>query len=320
MKRALVTGGAGFVGSHLVETLAWAGWDVFTFDSYVAGSAENLAGVPGCVQIQGDVVDAECVEGAIRSSRPDVIFHLACSKKNVSLDDPQRDLAVNAGGTLNVLQAARKHKVARFVHVSTGSVYGEPQVNPQQEDHPLCPVSFYGVSKLAGERYAHAFRKLYGLDTVILRYFHVYGPRQPDDDKLGGVVAIFCRRAVQGLPLIVHGDGQQVRSFTYVGDVARATLHVAQLDEGGVFNVASGTRTTVLDLAISIMALSATATVEHGQPLPGDIRRFDVSNRKLAQWGFSGWTSLDEGLVKTYHWYKRKYGTRERKGTGRWMW
>jgi nucleoside-diphosphate-sugar epimerase len=228
----------------------------------------------------------------------DIVFHNAASKKNICLNDPQKDLATNAGGTLTLLQSAKKHGVKKFVHASTGSVYGEPVEFPQTEEHPLNPCSYYGVSKLAGERYALAFSKLYNMDVTVLRYFHVYGPRQ-DSSEYGGVVSIFADKISKGQPITIHGDGQQERSFTYVGDVVRANLFVAAnpKTKGQVYNVASGIAVTIQQVAAKLMSFaSREVPIEYADALIGDIRKFEVDSSKLEKLGFKYKTNLCKGL------------------------
>jgi len=306
MRRVLVTGGAGFIGSHLVESLVRRGIEVVSFDDYSAGKSENLASVrgsPNFTEVAGDVTDPRAVREAMRGM--DTVFHEAASKKTVCMRDPSRDLAVNGGGTLLLLQAAVELGVEKFVHASTGSVYGEPVTLPQAESHPLRPVSYYGVSKLAGESYVNTFSHLFGLDVTVLRYFHVYGPRQESSD-VGGVVSIFLRRALQRQPLVIHGDGSQMRSFTWVGDVVEANTRAATLpvSRGKTYNCASGIRVTVKDLASKVIARTGMQIgVEHVDPLPGDIRVFDVDNRLIGrELGLQFETDFDRGLGFTLDW------------------
>jgi nucleoside-diphosphate-sugar epimerase len=286
-RKVIVTGGAGFVGSHLCDALVDLEAEVVCLDDLSAGKRSNVAqleGKPNFSFVEMSVCDSGPEMEALFEGT-DTVFHNAASKKNVCLIDPQRDLTVNAGGALNLLQLALKHGVRKFVHASTGSVYGEPQVFPTTEDHPLKPVSYYGVSKLAGERYVDTFHTLYGLDTTILRYFHVYGPRQ-ESNEFGGVVSIFLRRITSGQNPIVFGDGEQVRSFTWVADLVDANLRaaVSPRARGQVYNAASGIRVTINDLAqgmLKILDPEGRLTVEHGEPLIGDIMDFDVSNAKI---------------------------------------
>lgn len=306
VRRALVTGGAGFIGSHLSEALVHRGVEVVSLDDYSAGNAHNLDGVrthPGFVELRGDITDPAVVRRAMEGV--DTVFHQAASKKTVCMRDPARDLEVNGGGALRLLEAAVQCGVEKFVHASTGSVYGEPVVFPQTESHRLQPVSYYGVSKLAGESYVRTFAHLFGLDTTILRYFHVYGPRQESSD-VGGVVSIFLRRALQALPLIVHGDGLQMRSFTWVGDVVEANIRAATdpIATGRTYNCASGIRVTIGELAEKVLArVWSGGTVEHAPPLPGDIREFDVDSRLIStELGLRFERDFDRGLEQTLDW------------------
>lgn len=281
-KKVVVTGGAGFIGSHLCEELVALGARVVCVDDFSAGHGENvdfLAGRPGFSVVRADVCDRLAMGPVVAGA--DVIFHNAASKKNVCLIDPQKDLRVNGGGTLNLLELAKEHGVRKFVHASTGSVYGEPTIFPTDETHPLRPVSYYGVSKLAGERYVDVFHRLYGMDTTILRYFHVYGPRQ-ESNEFGGVVTIFLRNILEGRPMTIFGHGRQERSFTWVKDLVRANLAAATIpaSSGRVYNVASGIQVTILELAERIREMmGSTVPVVHGEPLVGDIMHFDVCNR-----------------------------------------
>lgn len=306
-KRALVTGGAGFIGSHLVEALVQRGVETVSLDDYSAGKAENLAhlgGRPHLREVRCDVTEPEALEPWFEGV--EVVFHQAASKKTVCLRDPRRDLRVNAEGTYNVLDLARRHGVRKFVHGSTGSVYGEARYFPQDEAHPLAPASYYGVSKLAGENYVQVFGRLYGLDTTILRYFHVYGPRQESSD-VGGVVSIFTRRLLLGLPITIFGDGTQQRSFTYVDDVVEANLRAAVRPEarGATLNCASGIRVTVRELAEAVAELLEVPApeVRYADWMPGDIRVFDIDNARIRRvLGLEFLTDFRQGLRRTIAW------------------
>ncbi|MFC1453504.1 SDR family NAD(P)-dependent oxidoreductase [Verrucomicrobiota bacterium] len=308
-KKALVTGGAGFIGSHICEELVKLGVEVISVDNYIGGKHENvahLAGESNFTEADCDVTDLD----ALRAWFPgvEVVFHNAASKKTICLQDPRRDLDINAKGTFNLLELCLEFGVKKYVHASTGSVYGEAVESPQSETHPLVPTSYYGVSKLAGEKYAKVFNHLYGLDTTVLRYFHVYGSRQESADDKGGVVAIFARRLLAGKPVVIFGDGEQQRSFTYVKDVVRANLHVARTEgtKGEIYNCASGIKVTVMELAEQLMALLGREVLapEFGPPTPGDIKVFDTDNSKLKSIGFTFETSFREGLRETVAWYK----------------
>lgn len=308
-KKAIVTGGAGFIGSHIIEELLGLGVEVISVDDYSAGKKENLnefKNNPLLKTVKCDVTDYKRLKKYFNGI--DIIFHEAASKKTICLKDPRRDLEVNAKGTFNILELARDFGVKKIVHASTGSVYGEAQYFPQDEKHPLNPTSYYGVSKLAGERYAKAFEHLYNMDITILRYFHVYGPRQEYSD-VGGVVSIFGRRVLNNQSPIIFGDGSQQRSFTYVKDVVAANLLVAQKKEtkGEVYNCASGIKVTIKELADKILnSLNKTdLEIKYDEWTPGDIKVFDIDNYKLKNLGFEFKTDFDQGLQMTINWLKK---------------
>lgn len=301
--KALVTGGAGFVGSHLVEELLGDGLEVVSLDDYSAGKRENLEHLnthPRFREVQCDITDYERLlphfEGV------DVVFHEAVSKMTICLKNPRRDLQINAEGTFNVLEASRHWGVKKVVHASTGSVYGEARYYPTDEAHPLNPASYYGVSKLAGEKYARAFSDLYGMDVTVLRYYHVFGPRQ-ENSEVGGVVSIFGRRALRDEPLVIFGDGTQLRSFTYVKDVVNINKLVALADgtKGEAYNCASGTKVTILELAQAVLRElgKESLPIEFSDWKIGDIRKFNVDNSKIRKLGFEFKFPFDQGLTLT---------------------
>ena len=306
--RAMVTGGAGFIGSHIVEELLKEGLEVVCVDNYQSGKKENITPFRDCrafTEWECDVTDYDALKRAMEGC--DLIFHEAASKKTICLRDPRRDLEINAKGTFNVLELARDLGVKKVVHASSGSVYGEARYFPQDENHPLNPTSYYGVSKLAGEKYARAFCDLYGLDCTILRYFHVYGPRQEYSD-VGGVVSIFGRKIYHNEPPVIFGDGTQQRSFTYVKDVVGINMLVAQTEGtmGEAYNCASGINVTVEELADKVKTYFGRRDLEtiHTDWQVGDIKAFDVSNEKIRNLGFTFQTSFDEGLTHTLDWLK----------------
>ncbi len=313
-RRALVTGGAGFIGSHLCDALAEAGLEVVCVDDLSAGSTSNIAhleGRPGFRFVQADVADAAAIDAAMAGVG--VVFHNAACKKGLAVVDPSRDVQTNVRGTLNIMEAARKHRVRRVVHASTGSVYGEAVSFPQDEDHPLRPVSLYGIDKLAGESIVLLWGRDHGIETSVLRYFHVYGPRQSAGDY-GGVIAIFAKRLLEGSTPTIFGDGTQQRSFTYVGDVVGANLLAASSPDavGRVFNCASGLRITIHELFNQLATLAGRGGV---QPrfeawAQGDIKIFDVSNRRIGELGMKEWTPFDRGLDKTFAWFKDQHEAR----------
>ena len=301
-KRAIVTGGAGFIGSHIVDALVERGVHAISLDNYSSGSRINLAhlqGNPLFQEIDCDIRNQEAL--AFYLDGVDIIFHNACAKKVACNADPFLDLDVNAKGTLCLLEVAVAKHVRKFVHASTGSVYGQPVKWPQDENHPTNPTTFYGVSKLAGEKYVQLFHDQYGLDTTILRYFHVYGPRQ--EDTGAGVVSIFIKRLLEGKPPVIYGDGSQQRCFTYVKDVVDANLHVAVTPRcsGRVYNCACEGSVTVKALALVLQKLTHT---EHLEPIhegwqSGEVKQFDVDCSKLQYVGYHCATLRADGLAFT---------------------
>ena len=296
--RAIVTGGAGFIGSHVVDALLARGDDVHVLDDLSTGKRENIPGGAGVHE--GDIRhDADRVFDEVE---PDVCFHLAAQADvRVSVERPDHDADVNVIGTLRVLEAARRHD-AKIVFSSTGgAIYGECD-GPAREDHPRLPLAPYGVSKLAGEEYIAAFNRLYGSGHVSLRYGNVYGPRQ-DPHGEAGVVAIFMKRLREGGTPRIFGDGKQTRDYVYVGDVVAAT--VAAVDHGGgVLNIGTGVETSVLDLYARVQRAAGTERdPDFAPPRPGELQR-SVLDPALAERELS-WKpthSLDEGLAETWAW------------------
>lgn len=311
-KRAIVTGGAGFVGSHLVDSLLEDGIEVISIDDYSGGKESNLAhhkGNKNLHEIKCDITDYNTLKKYFDGV--DIVFHQAVSKMTVCLRDPRRDLEVNAEGTFNLLELSRDFGVKKFVHASTGSVYGVAKDFPTNELHQLNPASYYGVSKLAGEKYVRLFSDLYDLDTTILRYYHVYGPRQESSD-VGGVVSIFARRALEDKPLIIYGDGTQIRSFTYVRDIVNINKVVAmdKSTRGEAYNCASGIQVTIQELAKKVLKSLKKENLEikYEDWKIGDIKFFDVSNEKLKALNVTWDNDFEKGLDETLKWSKEWFG------------
>jgi UDP-glucose 4-epimerase len=300
----LVTGGAGFIGSHIVEALVARGDGVRVLDDLSNGLAENLAPFAGSVElVRADIRDVDAVERAM--SGVSVVLHLAALGSVArSVADPITSNAVNVSGTLNVLRAARDSGVRRIVFSSSSSVYGENPILPKCEDLATLPVSPYAVSKLAAECYTRVFARLYDLETVCLRYFNVFGPRQRPDSAYAAVIPLFMKWALAGEPLVVYGDGHQSRDFTYVSNVVRANLLAATAPNvsGGVFNIACGTRYSLLDIVRSLeKAVGRSLRVNHQAARAGDVRHSeaDVALARAAL-GYQVEVAFDEGLARTW--------------------
>ncbi len=284
-KKALVTGGAGFIGSHIVEELVTRGFEVVSIDDYSAGKKINLKHLKkykNFTEVNCDITDSKKLEKYFMGV--DVVFHNAASKKSVCLINPLRDLEVNGGGTFNLLELATKYKIKKFIHASTGSVYGEAIYFPQDEKHFTNPVSYYGVSKLAGEKYVQVFHKLYNLNTTTLRYFHVYGSRQ-EFNEFGGVVAIFINNLLEGKTPVIFGTGRQERSFTYVKDVVKANILVATNDKtnGEIYNCASAITVTINELCRAVLKAFQKTDIKpiYKEWVIGDIKKFQIDNSKI---------------------------------------
>lgn len=290
--RYVVIGGAGFIGSHLCEELAKE-HEVFSIDDYSAGYEENLNHLT-VTQIKWDVTLFPGLRHIIKSiGNVDGIFNQAASKKNICLARPERDLQVNIAGAFNVATIAKELGI-KLVHASTGSVYGEA-IGLQDEDHPTNPVSYYGISKLAGEKYAKFIA-----DAVILRYFHVFGTRQESKDDRGGVLAIWLRRLQEGKPIILFGDESQERSFTYVKDVVKA--NILSMEQGdGIYNVASGYEYKLSDM-IDVLKTIYEVEVEQKDWIEGDVKKFYVDNSRISQLMDIHWTTLQEGVSDMMVW------------------
>ena len=296
--RAVVTGGAGFIGSNVVDALLERGDDVHVLDDLSRGKRENVA--DGAQLHEGDIRrDAASVFAEVR---PDVCFHLAAQiDVRVSVERPELDADVNVVGTLQVLEAAREHGTKLVFSSTGGAIYGECD-GPAPEDHPRAPLAPYGVSKLAAEEYIAAYNRLYGSTNVSLRYGNVYGPRQ-DPHGEAGVVANFMNALRDGKTPRIYGDGSQTRDYVFVGDVVAATLAAAG-HPGGVFNVGTGAETSVLDLYERIQrAAGIQRPAEHADPRPGELQR-SVLDPSLAgrELGWKPERSLDEGLAATWAW------------------
>jgi UDP-glucose 4-epimerase len=296
--RTVVTGGAGFIGSHVADALVARGDDVVALDNLATGRADRVN--DAAVLVEADLRDGAAVRRVFDDTRPEVCFHLAAQADvRVSVERPDYDANVNVLGTINVLEAARTVG-AQIVFSSTGgAIYGECR-RPAAEDDPLAPVSPYGTSKLAGEEYLATWNRLHGGEHVSLRFGNVYGPRQ-DPHGEAGVVAIFFGRLAEGRPVTIFGTGEQTRDYVYVGDVVAASL-AAVGRPGGVFNVGTGRETSVLDLYEACRRVSGVdLEPEFGEPRLGELERSVLDPERAAdKLGFRAGVSLDEGLARTW--------------------
>lgn len=307
----VVTGGAGFIGSHIVERLLERGMDVAVIDDLSSGDERNL---PRGARLYVEDITGERAGRIIAGLKPSSVIHLAAQPSApASMDDPARDCRTNVLGTVQVLDAASRAGCGRFVLASSAAVYGTPVILPIVEDHPLEPLSFYGVSKMAAESYVLAFSRARGLDCAILRYANVYGPRQGVRGE-GGVVAVFIAGILAGENPAIYGDGAQTRDFVYVGDVAEATVLASSGRGSGTMNISTGTETAVKDLFEMVRrACGAAAIPVYAAERPGDIRRSVLEPaRAKEQLGWSASCPLEEGIRRTVEWRRSIRAVRSR--------
>ena len=307
--RALVTGGAGFIGSQVVSKLLDRGCSVTVLDDYSSGADDNLPKAPGLNRVTGDVRDYGQVLEPARNA--DVIFHLAAQVGNVlSLERPDTDLATNALGTINVLKACRELSIPKLVYSSSGAIFGETVYVPVDEDHPKSPVSAYGISKLCAEQYCLVLGAEYQLQVSCLRYFNAYGINQRFN-PYGNVIPIFVERALKGEPLHIYGDGEQTRDFVDVRDLANANLLAYDSDAQGVFNIGTGVATTVNQLARHVIeAVDNEVPITYGPSRAGEVQDSVSDIRKAtSQLGFRPAISIQQGVKDYVEWYKAQART-----------
>ncbi len=311
MKRhALVTGGAGFIGSHLVDALLDAGWQVTVIDNLSTGRMENLSRALDRIEfVEGDIRDPALVQRC--SEGCSAVFHQAAVVSvPLTVKDPVGSAQVNEVGTLHVLEACRKNRVKTAVLASSCAVYGDAPRLPKTEAMAPQPLSPYAVQKLAGEHHASVFAALFGIKTASLRYFNVYGPRQDPSSPYSGVISIFMDRAVNGDRPVIYGDGRQCRDFVFVKDVVRANLLAAAAGgEGGlVLNIGTGRQVRIDELWERICRIAGcTLQPEHLEERKGDIRESLADIAKAgAELGFSPAVSIDDGLEATFRWFREE--------------
>jgi len=306
--RILVTGGAGFIGSHVVDAYVAAGHDVAIVDNFSTGSEANLN--PAARLYRIDVRDQADVEQAMASFRPDIVnHHAAQAEVPRSVADPAFDAQVNVVGGIHLLKASVDHGVKKFIFISTGgALYGEPDVVPADEDHPVRPLSPYGTSKYCFEQYLGTFQRTFGLEYTVLRYANIYGPRQDFQSEEGRVIAIFASRMLAGQPITIDGDGNQSRDMLHVGDAATANLAALERGGGGTFHVSSGVDVSVNELYRKLAILTGyNLEPGHGPRRKGDVYRIALDNARARE-GLM-WeprVSLEEGLSLTVDYFRER--------------
>ena len=313
-ERFLITGGAGFVGSHLAAHLVSEGHDVIILDDFSTGLRENLEAIEGDYElIEGSITDVDTCRAAVEGV--DVVLHQAAlGSVPRSVSDPRTSHDVNATGTLNVLVASRDAGVRRGVYAASASAYGDTEELPKHEGMVPRPRSPYAVTKLTGEGYCRAFAASYGLFTVGLRYFNVFGPRQDPDSQYAAVIPLFVTAALEDRPPTIFGDGEQSRDFTFISNVVAANMLAANVDDpdvaGRIYNVGAGDRTTINELWRIIAEETGTSVgAQHTEPRPGDVRHSLASlERVRTDLGYTPTVDVLDGLQRTVRWYRDQHG------------
>lgn len=316
MATYLVTGGAGFIGSNIVEELLRRGERVRVLDNFSTGRRENISEFEGEIEIiEGDIRNPSEVDSAVEGA--DYVLHQAAlASVQRSIDDPWTTNEVNVQGTLNVLRACSAHGVKRCVFASSSSVYGDSEQLPKHEQMPANPKSPYALTKLTGEGYSRMFSEIYGLHTVSLRYFNIFGPKQDPNSEYSAVIPIFIKALLEGKKPTIFGDGEQSRDFTYVENAVEANLLAcrAQIPGGRVYNVACGDRFTLnrlFDLLKNITASDLEPAF--GPPRPGDVRHSQASiGRAVEELGYKVMVDFEAGLKRAVEWYRKTFLSRKK--------
>ena len=303
----LVTGGAGFIGSHLTEELVRRGERVRVVDSLITGKRQNLTHIPAVDFIEGDLADLAVARRAVDGT--DYVLHQAAIPSVPrSVEDPIASNRANVEAALNVLVAARDARVKRVVYAGSSSAYGDVPTRPKVETMVPAPLSPYALQKLVAEQYCQMFTRLYGLETVTIRYFNVFGPRQDPSSPYSGVISVFTRALCEGRRPTIYGDGEQTRDFTYVANVVDGVLRACEASDasGEVINVATGSRISLNQLFRAIRdVVGATVEPNHTLPRPGDVRDSQADIQKARRLlGYEPKVGFDEGLKKTIEWYR----------------
>jgi len=307
MKKAVVTGGAGFIGSHLAEELVRRGWQVIIIDDLSTGKRRNIEELLDKIEfVEDSILDLTQLQKLFQGI--DFVFHhAAIPSVPRSIDNPLASHEVNTTGTLNVLIAAKDNAVKKVIYASSAAVYGDNPSLPKREDMLPNPQSPYAVTKLAGEYYCQAFREVYGLATACLRYFNVYGPRQDPDSQYAAVIPRFIKAASEGKTPIIFGDGEQTRDFIFVKDAVEANILTAESQSCGVFNIGMGKSATINELANLILSITGSkAKPVYQEPRPGDIRHSVADISKAKGFGYEPKYKLEEGLRQTIKELKRR--------------
>jgi nucleoside-diphosphate-sugar epimerase len=312
MAQYLVTGGAGFIGSHLAEELVRRGERVRVVDSFITGKRQNLAHLQGVDLIEGDLADLDVARRAVEGMEY-VLHQAAIPSVPRSVQDPITSNRANIDASLNVLVAARDAGVRRVVYAGSSSAYGNSPTLPKVETMPTAPLSPYALQKLVAEQYCQMFTRLYGLETVTIRYFNVFGPRQDPSSPYSGVISLFIRALVEGQRPTIYGDGEHTRDFTYVANVVDGVLRACEAPaaSGEVINVATGGRISLNQLFHAVKELTgATGDPVYAEPRPGDVRDSQADIEKARRvLGYEPIVGFAQGLEKTVAWFRTSQTT-----------